>query len=63
MPYTKHINQRNQMIDFCIIEVLWDDAIKVQISPAEQARLDRIELQNKSADKLQEDWDNRWSVA
>ena len=51
------------MIDFCIIEVSWDDAIKVQISPAEQACLDRIELQNKSADKLQEDWDNRWSVA
>jgi len=54
------------MIEVCVIEIDqndWDEAVKASqtISPAEQARLDRIELQNKSADKLQEDWDNRWS--
>ncbi len=56
------------MVKVCVIQIDqidWDDAVKAAstISPAEQTRLNRIKCQNKDADKLQETWDKRWSVA
>ena len=53
------------MVKVCVIQIDWDEAVKAAntISPIEQARINRIECQNKAADKLQEAWDNQWSVA